>query len=161
MIERIWLTLAIMASLVLVYLILTRLQIRFIGKRGKRDELLSILQPGIPGVIYFWSEACAPCITMQKPALEQLAGDLGASGVQIITVNAVNEPEIANRWGVLALPTTFIVDGLQRPRRVNHGVVRYDQLKQQIVAVGQIVKENKVAAPISGKVWKEYRVNEH
>lgn len=158
MIERTGIALAISIGLAIIYLLITRLQTGLIARRGKRDELLSILQPGIPGVIYFWSEACAPCKLVQKPALERLGTELGASGVQIIAVNAQERPEIANRWGVLGLPTTFIVDGLRRPRRVNHGVVRYEQLKQQIAAVGQMVKPQSVIDSISGNAWKEYRV---
>lgn len=158
MIERVIIALAISVALVIAYSFVTRLQINLIQRSQKNDALLSMLQPGIPAVIYFWSEACPPCKLVQKPVLERLGTELGTSGVQIIAVNVQEEPEIANRWGVLGLPTTFIVDGLQRARRVNHGVVRYDQLRQQITAVGQIVKPQKAVDSNSGNVWKEYRV---
>ena len=69
---------------------------------------------------------------MQKPALEQLKTDLGPDGVQVIAINALEQPDLADEWGVLGLPTTFIVDRSGQPRRVNHGVMRAEQLRQQI-----------------------------
>jgi thiol-disulfide isomerase/thioredoxin len=132
MIERAGIALLIIGLAVSSYQVMTRWQTARIthGKTG--NELLDLLRPGIPAVIYFWSEACAPCKTVQKPALEELQTDLGPDGIQIIAINAVERPDLADAWGVLGLPTTFIVDHAGRPRRVNHGVVRANHLKQQV-----------------------------
>jgi hypothetical protein len=35
-------------------------------------------------------------------------------------------------WGVLSVPTTFILDTKGRPRLMNHGVVREDKLLYQV-----------------------------
>jgi thioredoxin-like negative regulator of GroEL len=57
--------------------------------------------------------------------------------VQVVAIDAQAQPQVADEWGVLGLPTTFIIDRARQVRRVNHGVVRADQLRQQIEAVGQ------------------------
>jgi hypothetical protein len=53
----------------------------------------------------------------------------------VIEVDAAAQPELANYWGVLSVPTTFIIDRRGRPRRVNHGVSGADKLKKQIEVV--------------------------
>ena len=132
MIERTGIALLIIGLAFGSYQVITRWQVARVVRRKSGNELLDMLRPGIPAVIYFWSETCAPCKTVQKPALEQLQTDLGPGGVQVIAVNALERPELADSWGVLGLPTTFIVDQGGQPRRVNHGVVRAEHLKRQI-----------------------------
>jgi thiol-disulfide isomerase/thioredoxin len=132
MIERTGIAILIIGLAVGSYQVFTRWQVARLSRRKNEDGLLGMLKPGIPGVIYFWSESCAPCKLVQKPALEQLQADLGPDGVQVVAVNALERPELADAWGVLGLPTTFIVDSSGQPRRVNHGVVRAEHLKHQI-----------------------------
>ena len=132
MIERTGIAILIIGLAYGSYQMFTRWQVARIGRRKTDDGLLSLLRPGIPAVIYFWSETCAPCRMVQKPALERLQTDLGPDGVQVVAVNALERPELADAWGVLGLPTTFIIDSSGQPRRVNHGVVRAEHLKRQI-----------------------------
>jgi thiol-disulfide isomerase/thioredoxin len=135
MIERAGIAILIIGLIVGSYQVITRWQVARLGRKKTGGDLLGVLRPGIPAVIYFWSETCAPCKLVQKPALEQLQADLGPEGVQVIAVNALERPEMADAWGVLGLPTTFIVDPGGQPRRVNHGVVRAEHLKSQIALV--------------------------
>ncbi len=101
--------------------------------RGKRLGLETI-RPGIPAILYFTTPTCVPCKTIQRPALAKLQERLGDS-IQVIEVDAAAQPELANYWGVLSVPTTFIIDRRGRPRRVNHGVSGADKLKKQIEEV--------------------------
>jgi thioredoxin 1 len=101
--------------------------------RGKRLGLETI-RPGIPAILYFTTPTCVPCKTVQRPALAKLQEQLGDS-IQVIEVDAAAQPELANYWGVLSVPTTFIIDGRGRPRRVNHGVSGADKLQKQIEGV--------------------------
>jgi thioredoxin 1 len=101
--------------------------------RGKRLGLETI-SPGIPAILYFTTPTCVPCRTVQRPALAKLQERLGDS-IQVIEVDAAAQPELANYWGVLSVPTTFIIDGRGRPRRVNHGVSSAEKLQNQIEGV--------------------------
>jgi thiol-disulfide isomerase/thioredoxin len=95
------------------------------------DPLLASMRHGIPAILYFTTPTCAPCKTQQRPALQHLLSELGDQ-VQVIEVNAFENPDAADRWGVLSVPTTFILDAQGRPREINHGVAGADKLKQQL-----------------------------
>jgi thiol-disulfide isomerase/thioredoxin len=109
-----------------------RFQLRRLG-RGKRGTLrgLETMQTGVPGILYFTTPDCQVCITTQKPALRRLEADLGAD-VQIVEVDATIQPELADYWGVLSVPTTFIIDSQGQPRHINHGLTSKDKLRRQI-----------------------------
>lgn len=92
---------------------------------------LESFEAGRPGVLYFTMEGCMPCKTTQRPALRALH-DMSSGQVQVIEVDVEKQPDLASHWGVLSVPTTFIIDLEGRPRRVNHGVARETKLRQQI-----------------------------
>ena len=98
--------------------------------RGRRLGLES-LRPGTPAILYFTSPTCAPCKTVQRPELARLQEQMGDK-VQIIQVDCTERPDLAEYWGVLSVPTTFIIDAKGQPRGVNHGVVRAAKLLKQI-----------------------------
>ncbi|MFQ5942109.1 MAG: thioredoxin family protein [Anaerolineales bacterium] len=91
---------------------------------------------GKPAILYFTEPGCAPCQTVQDPALERVATQYGER-LQIIKVQALENPHLADSWGVLSLPTTFIIDAHGRPRGVNHGVARAPKLIDQLAAAGE------------------------
>jgi thioredoxin-like negative regulator of GroEL len=72
-----------------------------------------------------------PCKTVQRPALAMVQAEMGDK-LKVIEVDATQRPELADSWGVLSVPTTFIIDTKGRPRKVNHGVVRAEKLLQQL-----------------------------
>jgi thioredoxin 1 len=89
---------------------------------------------GVPAVLYFTTPDCVPCRTAQRPALERLKGEL-TDGVQVIEVDASAQTVVADHWGVLSVPTTFVLDRAGQPRHVNHGVASAEKLKRQLVDV--------------------------
>jgi thioredoxin 1 len=105
--------------------ILARVRARRLG--------LETLRPGVPAILYFTTPACAPCKTIQRPALARLRERLG-DDLQVIEVDASVRSDLADYWGVLSVPTTFIIDSQGRPRCVNHGVASADKLQKQIEA---------------------------
>lgn len=104
------------------------------GAESKTAALVGF-KVGVPAVLYFTTEDCMPCKTIQRPALAALAAQLGEDRVQIIQVDASERTDLADYWGVLSVPTTFVIDSQGRPRRVNHGVARTEVLLDQIKAV--------------------------
>lgn len=113
---------------------------------------LENLQPGIPAILYFTTPDCVPCRTIQRPALAHLQAQM-VSAVQVIEVDASSHPDVANYWGVLSVPTTFIIDSHGEARRVNHGVTSADKLQAQIVAV----RGDRVPLPFLKKVLLKFQ----
>lgn len=102
--------------------------------RRTSHNLLTDLGPIRPGafiLVYFTAPTCAPCKTIQRPAIEKL-GKLLGSALQVIEIDASQRPEIASRWGVLSVPTTFVIDPHGKVRNINHGVARAEKLLMQI-----------------------------
>lgn len=86
---------------------------------------------GVPAIVYFTTPDCAACKAVQRPALLKIQQQLG-SQVQIIEIDAQSRPDLASRWGVLSVPTTFILDAQGILQHVNHGATRAEKLVQQI-----------------------------
>ena len=98
--------------------------------KGKRLGL-ETLHPGVPTILYFTTPTCVACKTTQRPTLARLQERLGES-IQVIEIDASERSEVADYWGVLSVPTTFIIDSKGRPRRVNHGVTSAQKLQMQL-----------------------------
>ena len=131
MIERIVFLVLFAGLSALVYVLLRHWQVQRAARFAPSDPLLATLRPGVPAILYFTTPFCAPCFTQQRPALQRLR-DLLGDGVQVIEVDAMAQQDAADRWGVLSVPTTFILDGQGRPRQVNHGVAGVDTLMRQV-----------------------------
>lgn len=59
-----------------------------------------------PVLVDFWKDACGPCRAM-VPILEQFGED-HVDEVAVVKVNAVEEPELAERYDVSAMPTLIL-----------------------------------------------------
>lgn len=80
-------------------------------------------------MLYFTAEHCAQCRLQQAPVLAQLAQ---TEPVTVLPIDAVAQPELADRFGVMTLPTTVWLDRSLRPAAVNHGVAPLDRLRRQL-----------------------------
>lgn len=56
-----------------------------------------------PVVVEFWAPWCGPCHTM-KPLLTEFS-ETEKDRAKIVLVNAQDHPDLANRFGIMALPT--------------------------------------------------------
>ena len=102
-----------------------------VNRAQSKVHSLNLIHPGKPAILYFTTPDCAPCKTIQRPALRTVQSRMG-DGLQVIEVNAYEQPGLAKEWGVLSVPTTFIIDASGRPRHVNHGVTPADRLMEQL-----------------------------
>ncbi len=62
-----------------------------------------------PVVVEFWAPWCGPCHTM-KPLLEEFS-ETEKDRAKIVLVNAQDHPDLANRFGIMALPTFLAFRG--------------------------------------------------
>jgi thioredoxin-like negative regulator of GroEL len=139
MIERALFVLILLAAGMIICRLLTRRQLVHAGSRAAADMLLRDVPPGTPTIVYFTTPDCTPCRLQQTPNLQRLQAELG-DRLRVIRVDATQEPEAADRWGVFSVPTVFVLDKNGRPRRVYNGVVDNETLKRELFPA-QVMKE--------------------
>ena len=70
-----------------------------------------VLQSEKPVLVDFWAEWCAPCRKVE-PLLTELATEM-ADKVEIVKLNIDENPETANAYRVMSVPTLTIFKGGQ------------------------------------------------
>lgn len=135
MLERALIAVVLIAVGVLVYRLVVCWQLRRCADLAANvDPLLAGRKDHVPTIVYFTTPTCAPCRLQQTPVLNQLQAELGENGLQLIRVDATQDPDAARRWGVLTVPTTFVLDKNGHPAKVHNGVVALETLRQELLA---------------------------
>ena len=65
--------------------------------------------------------------------------------VQIIEIDASERLDLADEWGVMSVPTTFIINKNGQPQQINHGVARAEKLLSQLKELNQLRINMKIA----------------
>lgn len=102
-----------------------------LAQSGAPAPLAERLAPG-PTVLYFTGAHCAQCRLQQTPILTQLTA---ATPVNLHTIDAVQEEQVARFYGVMTVPTTVLLDRTHTPKAINHGLASLPQLRQQVAAL--------------------------
>lgn len=132
MIERLILALVLLAAGFVLCRLYTRWQLRRASSHALSDPLLIGLAPGVPTIVYFTTPTCAPCRLQQTPTLQRLQQEMG-DALRVIRVDATENPDAADRWGVLSVPTTFVLDCNGNALSVYNGVVDGQTLKRELL----------------------------
>lgn len=85
-------------------------------------------------ILAFQSEDCRQCHTLQAPALKRLLETCG-DNVAVVEVDAPDTPELTERYRVLTLPTTVVLDAGGNARAVNYGFASTQRLLEQVNTV--------------------------
>jgi thiol-disulfide isomerase/thioredoxin len=98
-----------------------------------RNNIFSLFNtlPNKPVLVYFTTPDCVPCKTIQRPAINRVSNVLG-EGLEVVEIDATERPDLAKAWGVMSVPTTFLLDTRGEARYVNNGVARAEKLLEQI-----------------------------
>lgn len=117
----------IVAGLSLYWLVNQRLLLK------AQSNVFSLFKalPNKPVIVYFTTPDCVPCKTVQRPALNQISKLLGEK-LQVVEIDATEQPDLAKKWGVMSVPTTFLLDARGEARYVNNGVARVEKLMEQL-----------------------------
>src|SRR5215467_4105020 len=81
-------------------------------------------------ILAFSSDACRPCHTLQRPALEEISAT-HKDAVAISWIDAPTSPELTERFHVLTLPTTVVLDTQNHVHAVNYGFAPTYRLLEQ------------------------------
>jgi uncharacterized SAM-binding protein YcdF (DUF218 family) len=85
-------------------------------------------------ILAFSSETCRPCHTLQRPALEAITAQHG-DAVAVSWIDAPTSPELTERFHVLTVPTTVVLDGQNQVQAINYGFAPTSRLLEQINAI--------------------------
>lgn len=133
-------------AIIVFVLIVAAIGMGLIRRRGIQRAQNAIqrlgITSGIPTIVYFWSPRCHLCRNAQKPILERIAEEYGEKYLRLVAYNVDKSAEIAKAWGVMTIPTTFIVDQSGEVLFVNIGLatdgVLHRQLKLQHISQGEV-----------------------
>jgi thioredoxin 1 len=95
----------------------------------ERDFDTEVLKAGQPVLVDFWAEWCAPC-RMIAPIVEQLASEYEGT-LKVVKVDVDANNGIANRYGIMSIPTLGIFKGGQLVERLV-GYMPKPELKRRL-----------------------------
>jgi thiol-disulfide isomerase/thioredoxin len=123
-------------AIALFVLIIAAIGVWVVRRRRIRHAQVALQRlgiiPGIPTIVYFWSPGCHQCRNTQKPILERILKEYGESRLQLISYNVDEAFDMTKAWGVMTIPTTFIVDQSGEVVFANNGLATDGRLHRQL-----------------------------
>ena len=82
-------------------------------------------------ILVFSSDDCSQCHLYQTPALYRVA-ELREDVVTIVEIDAPSSPDMTERYHVLTVPTTVILDEAGKAHAINYGFANAQKLLGQV-----------------------------
>ena len=127
--------LAVIAFVALVAVV--ALAARAIARAQRRRVLAGPAEPslatGTATILYFHGDHCSDCVVQEREL------DAVLIAHPEVAIRADHAPSaLSERFRVLTVPTTVILDGAGRARAVNYGVARRSVLEAQLAELGRL-----------------------
>lgn len=84
-----------------------------------------VLKSDLPVLVDFWATWCGPC-KMLAPAVAEIAGER-ASTLKVGKVNVDEEPELAQKFGIMSIPTLILFNN-GKAEKTTVGFMPKDQI---------------------------------
>ncbi len=127
MLER---TIILLLFLLLSYFLVRKL---FTTKAISKEYLplqLNGLNPTLPTIVYFWTEQCVQCNSVQKPAILKLKHE--GKKFNFVSLNAVKDLEMTKLLKIKTVPSTVILGRNKNVKFINNGYASDTLLKEQL-----------------------------
>lgn len=85
-------------------------------------------------ILAFSSPDCRQCHQLQAPALQRIQ-EIHGTNVSVVEVDAPDSSELTERYRVLTVPTTVVLDASGHAYAVNYGFANTRRLLDQVDAV--------------------------
>ena len=128
MLERI---IALSFFLILTFILVRRL---YSSKKIANVSLsfeIHNLNPALPTILYFWTEQCAQCNSVQKPAILKLKEE--GNEFNFISYNAIKELDITRHLNIKTVPSTVVLNHEKKINYINSGYTAGNILKEQLI----------------------------
>ncbi len=84
-------------------------------KVAQDDFDQTVLEAGVPVLVDFYADWCAPC-KMVAPLMDELA-HTHVGRLLVVKVDTDRAPEVAERYGIRSIPTLILFDGGEETER--------------------------------------------
>ena len=84
----------------------------------------------LPTIVYFWTEQCSQCFSLQKPALSRLKRN--HNNFNLIAYDAFKKVELIKILNIKTVPSTVVLSRLNEVRFINNGFASEILLASQL-----------------------------